>query len=437
MWSSINRVNTRFHAVCHCGFMLSFQRQPRGGRNPLANPAGSTQKVGVNTSRQIPFLLATILGLGLSLCACRTTPSTGDSAQPKVVRPIDSRLTVAASQFTNAADGSWATGEVAPEFAFDELIYSWHLRVRAGEGFRLYLRVRAESGDYSPWLYGGCWGKVKQVGKRQEPVFKWGKVAMDQLLLKCKARTFQFSIVDEGDSTLSGPPSFTVVATDNSPTPALAQRYTSKRAASATPALILDLPLRRQADSKGTPIPDRCQSAALATAMQYFDKPVGLEDIVPLTCDVEYDYPGIWPRTIGAGIQFGFEAYIDRFRDWDYVRKTVAENKVILCSIKMLPGQYKAPPYPNIGGHIVALNGVTDDGRVIVTDSALWKENRGYCLQWYKEDFEKVWMKTKGGVGMVICPPPQAQRKLIKDLPPFPLDRLKSAAPAAGKGASQ
>jgi hypothetical protein len=263
------------------------------------------------------------------------------------------------------------------------------------------------------------------VDKRKEPVFEWGKVAMDQLLLQRKAKTFQFKIVDEGDSTLSGPPSFSVVATDNSPTRALAQRYTPKRDTSPSPTLILDLPLRRQADSKGTPIPDRCQSAALATAMQYFDKPVGLEDIVPLTFDVEYDFPGIWPRTIGAGIQFGFEAYIDRFRDWDYVKKTVAENKVILCSIKMPPGQYKAPPYPQIGGHIVALNGVTDDGRVVVTDSALWKTNRGYCCQWFKEDFEKVWMKTKGGVGMVICPPAQATVKVIKNLPPFPRERLR------------
>jgi hypothetical protein len=391
----------------------------------------------VNTNHSIAVLLTAVLGLGLGLCACRTTPSTGSAAQSALIRPIDSRLTVAASQFTKAADGSWATGELAPEFAFDELIYSWHLRVAAGEGFRLYLRVKSENDELSPWLYGGCWGKVRLVEKRQEPVFEWGKVAKDQLLLQRKAKTFQFRIVDEGDTALSGPPAFSVVATDNSPTPALVQRYTPKRAASATPTLILDLPLRRQADSKGTPIPDRCQSAALATAMEYFGKAVGLEDIVPLTYDVEYDYPGIWPRTIGAGIQHGFEGYIDRFRDWDYVKKTVAENKVILCSIRMPPGEYKAPPYPQMSGHIVALNGVTDDGRLVVTDSALWEGKRGYRLQWFKEDFEKVWMKTKGGVGMVICPPPQAPVKLIKELPPFPPDRLKPAARVSAGGASK
>ena len=383
-------------------------------------------------ARSVGF--AALLGLCLSWCGCHSTPASGPAPGTASVCPIDSRLTVAASRFTREAGGSWVTGECKPVFAFDELIYSWHLRLAAGQGFRLYLRVRAEAGDYSPWLYGGYWGKVKNLQKRTEPVFDWGKVAMDQVLLQRKAKAFQFKIVDEGDAPLIQPPSFSVVATDNSPTPALARRYAPRRDRPAGRPLILDLPLRRQADSKGTPIPDRCQSAALATAMQYFDQPVGLEDVVPLTYDVEYDFSGIWPRTIGAGIQHGFEAYIDRFRDWDYVRKTVAENKVILCSIKMLPGNYKAPPYPQIGGHIVALNGVTDDGRVIVTDSALWKDNRGYRLQWLKEDFEKVWMKSKGGVGMVICPPPKAPVRLVSDLPPFPPERLKSAAPAKAGG---
>jgi hypothetical protein len=384
----------------------------------------------MNTTPRISILLPTVVALCLGACGCHTPPATGASAPAAAARPIDSRLTVAADRFTKAADGSWVTGEIKPAFAFDELIYSWHLRLAADQGFRLYLRAKSQAGDCSPWVYAGYWGKVKNVEKRKEPEFEWGKVAMDQVLLKRKAKAFQLKIVDEGDAALLQPPSFSVVVTDNTPPPALVQRYTPRHDQSPAPVMILDLPLRRQADSKGTPIPDRCQSAALATAMQYFGKPVGLEDIVPLTYDVEYEFPGIWPRTIGAGIQHGFEAYIDRFRDWDAVRKTVAENKVILCSITMPPGSYKAPPYPKIGGHIVALNGVTDDGRVVVTDSALWKDNRGYCVQWYTEDFEKIWMKNKGGVGMVICPPAQAQMKLIRNLPPFPADRLKPATPA-------
>ena len=159
------------------------------------------------------------------LFGCRTAPGPGPATQPASTRPIDVRLRVAASQFKLEPDGIWATGELEPEFPFDELIYCWHLRVAHGQGFRLYLRVRAEDGQYSPWLYGDCWGHVKHVQKRTEPVFAWGKVAMDQLLLQRKAESFQFKVVDEGDSRLDQPPSFSVVTTDNSPTPALARRF--------------------------------------------------------------------------------------------------------------------------------------------------------------------------------------------------------------------
>ena len=380
--------------------------------------------------RLTPAALAWLLPLAPLLSGCHTTSPTAAAPGPVVSGPIDCRMSLPAKTFKRSSDGNWTTAELKPAFAFDELIYSWNTRMSPVEGFRLFLRVRGEDGEYSPWLYGGCWGTVKPAPKRTEPTFAWGKVAMDQLLLQRKAVAYQFKIVEELGTKLKQAPSFTVVATDNTPTAALVQRFGTRPPAHKAATVILDLPLRRQADSKGTPIPDRCQSAALATAMQYYDKPVGLEDIVPLTFDVEYDYPGIWPRTIGAGTQFGFDGYIDRFRDWESVKQTVASNKVILCSIKMLPGDYKGPPYPQIGGHIVALNGVTDDGRVIVTDSALWKENRGYCLQWYQEDFEKIWMKTKGGVGMVICPPAGAPMKQVKDLPPFPQDRVSTHAAA-------
>jgi transcriptional regulator of acetoin/glycerol metabolism len=56
---------------------------------------------------------------------------------------------------------------------------------------------------------------------------------------------------------------------------------------------------------------------------------------------------------------------------------------------------YIAPPYPSMGGHIVALCGITDDGRVIVTDSAT---TGGSLLQWLTADYEKIWMRNKGGV---------------------------------------
>jgi hypothetical protein len=126
---------------------------------------------------------------------------------------------------------------------------------------------------------------------------------------------------------------------------------------------------------------------------------------------------------IAAAGEFGFEGVIDRFRDWDSVRAAVAQNKVILCSIRLKEGSCKQPPYASMGNHIVALNGVTDDGRVVVTDSFLAKSGRGYRCQWLLEDFQKVWMETKQGIALVILPPAGAPKRCITDLEPFPAGR--------------
>ncbi len=368
---------------------------------------------------------AVILLIG---CAKQSPGPVQPASEPsavKTLKAIDWRDSVPAEEFHQTSKGVWLSKTIEAEFPFDELIYSWMARLPEKEGFRLYLQVEFEEGDRSPWLYAGYWGDVDliQGSKRTDPTFDRGHIAMDQLLLKQKAHAYQFKVMDRGENPLSTPPSLTVITTDNAPTPELAEMYAPVYAAVEYPQIILDLPLRRQADSQGNPMPNRCQSAAVATAMEYFGKSVPIEEIVKYTNDPEYDYPGIWPRTIGAAVQFGFEGYIDRFRDWTSVRQTLAENKVILCSIRMPEGKYKAPPYPSIGGHIVALNGVTEDGRVVVTDSALAKSGRGYRCQWLQEDFEKIWWDTKGGVGMVIVPPKNAKEKVVKDVAPFPKDR--------------
>lgn len=342
--------------------------------------------------------------------------------------PIDFRYKINDSDFKFQSQGVWMTDYINAEFSFDELIYSWNVVLKDDEGFRLYLQASFEDDADSPWLYAGYWGKVKIIKERKKPVFKNGYIDMDWLILSKKANKFRFKIESEGQKTLGNLPSMNAVISDNNPSLELYDKYKQSIVIDKdAPEKILDIPFRKQADSKGNYMPDRCQTAALSSAMQYLGKKIGLEKIAVFTTDEEYNAFGLWPRTIQAGKEFGFSGYIDRFRNWDYVRKTIAENKVILCSITMPKDDvYKAPPYPSMSGHIIVLNGITNDGRVVVTDSALSKgENpAGFRCQWLKEDFEKIWMRNKGGVGMVICPIPDSEMKLVTDLPPFP-DRTK------------
>lgn len=341
--------------------------------------------------------------------------------------PIDLRHRIPSEAFEQTAAGEWTSPLVQPACPFDELIYSWHLH-RPGDTFRLYLKVTFAPGDESGWLYAGYWGAVEHlVPDRKVPSFARGVLEMDWLKLKAKAIGFQFQVRVAGAKPPGAPPALTVITTDNHPSPDAAREHGVAVAAQPPASRVLDVPLRRQLNSHGERVVDRCQSAALASAMEYFGKPVPLEEITAYTFDAEYRYPGIWPRVIGAAQESGFDGTIDRFRDWDAVRRALAENQVLLCSMRMQKGECKAPPYPSMGNHIVALCGLTDDGRVVVTDSFLGRSGTGYLCQWLQSDFETVWMKAKGGVAMVIVPPDGAPQKLVEDLPPFPYDRALPA----------
>jgi hypothetical protein len=337
-------------------------------------------------------------------------------------RAIDWRHSIESKQWHRTAQGTWVTPTVKAEFPFNELIYSWKTRVPRDEGWRLYLQAEFGAEDRTPWLYAGYWGDVKITsGSRTNPKFDRGIVDQDTLQIKQKAVRYQFKLVSEGEKPLSVLPSLFVITTDTSPTEEMSRQFTPSHPDLSTKSEILDVPYRAQEDMGGNRLIDRCQSAAVAAAMSYFGKDVPLENIICYTTDPEYKAFGIWPRTINTAVEHGFDAYIDRFRDWNQVRKTVSENKVILCSITMPKNDcYIAPPYPDIGGHIVALKGVTPDGRVLVVDSAKTAGDQGGCLQWLAADFEKIWMRNKGGVGMVICPPKGAQKKLLREVPPFP-----------------
>lgn len=334
---------------------------------------------------------------------------------------LDRTYHINADEWRREDTRSWLSPEIHPAFPFDEMIYWWKVRIPRDEGFRLFVQVTFADKKTSPWLYAGYWGTVSYVAKREIPQFDRGKLDYDQLLLTSSAVSLRFKLLDDGKKRLSVKPELGLIVTANKPDKKLLSEFGESAKPSNAPQIIHDVPLRLQRDTAGNKLIDRCQSAALASALQYFGTTVPLELIICWTTDPEYESFGIWPRTIGAGIEHGFEAYLDRFRHWDKVRDTVAQNKIILCSITMpKDDSYLAPPYERMSGHIVALCGVTDDNRVVVVDSALDKDNRGYLVQWLLPDFEKIWMRNKGGVGMVICPPKGFHPKLVRELPPFP-----------------
>jgi len=378
------------------------------------------------------FGLVVVLFAMLAGCARNSLPdwepeSISDNGK---LAPVDWEDTIHSARWYPANDPSqWLTPWRASPISFDEMIYSWSVSLPEEEGFRLYLRVRFTDDEVSPWLYAGYWGDVDLVDSRQSPRFEHGRLLLDHLFLNKHAGAYQFRLVDEGRRGLTVLPSLHAVVTDNDPDSVPAMLI-GDPAPDHVGGVVLDLPLRRQETSEGVRMRDRCQSAAIATAMEYLGFDVATEDIEALIYDPEYRHPGIWPRIIASATQHGLDGYITRFRDWDSVDRAIRQNHLVLASITMPASlDYIAPPYAQIGGHIVVVNGLTDDGRVVVTDSALGRTGAGYLCQWLIEDFEKVWMDQKGGVAMVILPPPGAPRIEVAELDEFPGDRRATNQP--------
>jgi len=332
---------------------------------------------------------------------------------------IDTRDDIADTEFVTDDDSSWVSPWHTARFPFDELIYSWQIQIPEKQGFRLYLQVTLTDQETSPWLYAGYWGDVDKITNRERPRFEHGYVAMDDLFLQKPGLAYRFKVVDEGKENLSQLPSLRVICINHNPEDEQKQEFQPPAKGWPRRSYVLDIPLRLQIDSQGTPRPSRCQSAAMASALQFFGQPLPLEDIIAWIYDTEYGYPGLWPRIIGFASQQGYEAYIERFQNWNDVLETLQQGKIILCSIRLPEGEHISPPYPDIGNHIVVLNGITKDGRVVVTDSALRHNNAGYLCQWLHEDFETAWF-VKAGIAMVICPPEGFQPKMVREIPPFP-----------------
>src|SRR5204863_1038444 len=83
--------------------------------------------------------------------------------------------------------GEWISEEDETEFEFTEFIPSWNVNAPKETGVRFDVKTRdARSGEWSPWIFIGQWGKVVTSEKKLE-VFEGGRISIDTLVLKYPA----------------------------------------------------------------------------------------------------------------------------------------------------------------------------------------------------------------------------------------------------------
>ena len=103
---------------------------------------------------------------------------------------------------------------------------------------------------------------------------------------------------------------------------------------------------------------------------------------------------GSWPLAIKVANEYGVQAAVETFTDWQAVHSALAGGHPIVCSINFAKGKLQGAPLAQTSGHLVVLYGVTDT-YVNVMDPAA-ASNSEVAMQYDIDEFSSAWLHQRG-----------------------------------------
>ncbi|MBN1476456.1 C39 family peptidase [Candidatus Sumerlaeota bacterium] len=303
-------------------------------------------------------------------------------------------------------EGRWISPVMEPDFEFTELLPSWNVEAPPDTGVRFEVRARdARSGEWSPWLHAGFWGRTTFHPER--PVwFKGGFVNVDILILTQPANAYQIQAHLESYH-LPGEnlPRVRRIAVVHSGV----VRDERRRAEVMEPVIIegewardLNVPFIQQ-QSLGPPIGTSvCSPTSVTMVLHHWGIDAPLLDNAMAIYDPEFNLFGNWNRAVARPGELGLDAWLVRVRSMDQIRAEIARGQPVIASVVIERGDVTGLTYS--GGHLVVIRGLTPEGDVIINDPFLPADAGGDGAFWRAEEFAHVWF-DKGGVGYIIRPP--------------------------------
>jgi len=302
--------------------------------------------------------------------------------------------------------GRYTTPEIETEFPFTELIPSWNARTPDETGMNFHVSVRdAESGEWSPWLYLGQWGRTVHWPERTLR-FEHGAVNVDNLYLsrpadafKMRANLYSFDLED------LNMPALRRLAVSVSGQVSDDQR----RAELQEPTIVdgqwarsLPVPFLAQGTLDGQVSGSTCSPTSVSMLLRYHgvDRPL-IQNALDIY-DPEYGIFGNWARAAALAGQFGLDAWVRRIRSWDQVKSLVSQGIPVIASIRFEEGEFPSNPMTSSNGHLIVIRGFTPEGDIIVNDPA--HRTQGEGIVYNAEELAKAWFE-KGGVAYVIRSP--------------------------------
>ena len=306
--------------------------------------------------------------------------------------------------------GEWVGPEVNTSFNFSELLPSWNVITPPDTGARFDVRVKdAQTGEWSPWMYMGNWGRVPQ--RKQEIKFPGGKVEVDILELTRPASTYQMrATLFSFDPTGQTSPELRRVSVSHSAYVASANKRDLIRGTPNSDADFrrdLPVPFRAQGVELQNLSSEICSPTSVAMLMQFAGKYVPTRDTALSIYDPEYDLFGNWNRAVAMAGSLGLDAYLTRISTIDDARRYVANGQPLIASIRFKDGEFPSNVMKSTAGHLIVIRGFNSQGDAIVNDPA--SRERGNGIIYKADELERAWIDSASGVAYVI-----ARRGLLK-----------------------
>ncbi len=296
-------------------------------------------------------------------------------------------------------------------FPFNDLVPSWNVDVPPGAGFAVEIRVGRDQGDFwTPYYYLGRWGEAPKL---EQKVVKDENGFINVDYFQSTARfdrlqyRFHFAASDPQRPAVLRRVAFACSNTLNDAELARKHRRTVDPGPKEQWVRRLPVPFRSQKWESEELRSQICSPTSVSMVLEYRGIKRPTTEVCATILDREYHMYGNWWRAVQGAYTYGLPGYVERFGDWNAVKRHIAAGQPIIASIRVRRGQLRNAPYRQSDGHLLVITGFDDEGNVLINDPAASTPEQG-ITKYYREDMERIWM-DRGGVGYILLPPPAPQ----------------------------
>jgi len=152
-----------------------------------------------------------------------------------------------------------------------------------------------------------------------------------------------------------------------------------------------------------------CSPTSVSMLLAYWQNYKGLpEPLVRETVagvyDAIYEGAGNWSFNTAYAATRGMNSAVSRLASLEEAEEFIARGIPLAMSLSWKPGELTGAPVEKSNGHLVVLAGFDALGNPVVNDPAA-KEDSLVRRVYQRQEFEKLWRITSGGVVYIITPP--------------------------------